>query len=214
MGMMLVLMPLLCTTAVHAVEADSASPPAVLLTAYGPFQGRGVNGSETVARSLDGTMVGGARITVLVLPVRWGEPERAVPAAVAQQHPVLLLGLGEGWPATATVELQAVNKAEHPDEAGAPPPALLAAAGPEHRLATVEFDRTWFRAEAAVRASRDAGTYLCNNLLYVAAAQPVARAGFMHLPPQGDVPAAEYVARWAPLVKILIAHNLPSGPVP
>jgi pyroglutamyl-peptidase len=190
----------------------SAAEPVVLLTAYGPFAGRGVNGSETVARGLDGAELAGARIRILVLPVRWGEPERVLPAAVADAHPVLLLGLGEGWPDAATVERQAVNRAEHADEAGHPPPAALDSAGPAVRHATLRFDRTWFPADASLRPSDDAGTYLCNSLLYVATAQPVPRAGFMHLPPQGETPVAEYRARWMPLVRTLIERNLPVAP--
>ncbi len=199
--MRIVLMTLLATT------LAAAELPTVLLTAYGPFAGRGVNGSETVARSLDGSEIAGARVQVLVLPVRWGEPERVVPAAVQRLHPVLVLGLGEGWPDTAAVERQAVNRAAGADETGIAPPASLDSAGPATRLATILFERTWFAADAPIRVSADAGTYLCNNLLYVATAQPVPAAGFMHLPPQGDTPAAAYIERWAPLVRTLIEHN-------
>jgi len=187
---------------------SAAEPTTILLTAYGPFAGRGLNGSETVARSLDGTDIGGARVHVVVLSVRWGEPEKIVPAAVNSLHPQLVLGLGEGYPEQAAFEQLAVNRAEHVDEANIAPPALLAADGPAQRRATVRFDRGWFAADAPIRLSNDAGTYLCNNLLYVAAGQVVPAAGFMHLPPQGDTPSADYIARWAPLVKTLITHNL------
>jgi len=187
---------------------SAAEPATILLTAYGPFAGRGRNGSETVARSLDGTDIGGARVHVVVLPVRWGEPEKVLPAAVTSLHPQLVLGLGEGYPEQAAFEQRAVNRAEHPDEVGGAPPALLLVDGPAQRQATLRFDRAWFAEDAPLRLSNDAGTYLCNNLLYVAAAQPVAAAGFMHLPPQSDTPSAEYIARWAPLVKTLLAKNL------
>ena len=125
-------------------------------------------------------------------------------------QPVLLLGLGEGLPDAAAIERRAVNRAEHLDEVNASPRGVLDPTGPVERLATVLYERTWFPADAQLRLSDDAGTYLCNNLLYVAIAQPVARAGFMHLPPQGRTVSEDYRGRWAPLVRILIESNLTS----
>jgi pyroglutamyl-peptidase len=201
-------LPLLLLALLLHNSISAAEPVTILLTAYGPFAGRGLNGSETVARSLDGTDIGGARIHIVVLPVRWGEPEKIVPTAVNSLHPRLILGLGEGHPEQAAVEQLAVNRAEHADEAGIAPPALLATDGPAQRRSTMRFERSWFATDAAIRLSNDAGTYLCNNMLYVAAGQSVPAAGFMHLPPQGNTPSAEYIARWAPLVRTFISHNL------
>ncbi|HYE06400.1 MAG TPA: hypothetical protein VEL07_12875 [Planctomycetota bacterium] len=194
----------LCTMAT-AVESQRV----VLITAYGPFQGRGVNGSETVARGLDGVEIAGAVIRVRVLPVRWGEPEARVPAAIDELAPVLVVGLGEGHPDRVAVERTARNQAQHPDEAGTAPPATLQVLGPAERAATLLFDPAWCAdATVPVVASDDAGAYLCNNLLYVALASAVPRVGFIHLPPQGGTTDDAYRAALTPIVRAIIERNL------
>ena len=190
----------------------SAAEPVVLLTAFGPFDGRGVNGSATVAHRLEGEVVAGARISILVLPVRWGEPERRLPEAVLRLHPVLLLGVGEGLPgATVYVEREGANQARpYRDADGAlPPSAVLDAAAPAVLPVRLRCDLAWFAPAACpVADSRDAGGYLCNELLFTALRQPVAACGFVHLPPQGAAAAAGYADAYAPIVRTLIARNL------
>jgi pyroglutamyl-peptidase len=184
-----------------------AAEPAILLTGFGPFAGRGVNGSETIARRLDGGLVAGRRIHVRILPVRWGEPERTLPPAVAALAPELVLGLGEGHPGRIAVELLGRNRAGHPDETGAAPPASLGD-GPAERAARLAFDAAWFvDAVPPVVASRDAGAYLCNAWLWHAAALPVAKVGFVHLPPQETTGADAYAERILPAVRRLIERQ-------
>lgn len=198
--------PLLAALAAIAVAGE----PAILLTGFGPFAGRGVNGSETAARRLDGALIAGHRIHVRILPVRWGEPERILPAAVAELAPALVLGLGEGHPGRIAVELVGRNRAAHPDEAGAPPPASLGD-GPPERQARLAFDPAWFPgAVPPVVASADAGDYLCNAWLWHAISLPSARVGFVHLPPQGETPADGYAATVLPAVRQLIERQFPA----
>lgn len=189
-----------------------AAEPIVLLTAFGPFDGRGVNGSATVAHRLDGTLIAGARISILVLPVRWGEPERRLPAEVERLKPVVLLGLGEGRPGrTVYVERVGANVARAvPDVGGVlPAQAILDAAAPASRPVRIRFDPSWFTAAAfQVADSHDAGGYLCNELLFTALGQPVSTCGFVHLPPQGEESDALYSDQLVPIVRALIAHNL------
>jgi pyrrolidone-carboxylate peptidase len=122
---------------------------------------------------------------------------------------VLLLGLGEGYPGQVALERTARNHAAHPDEAGAPPPAALDPAGPATRAWRLAGDPAWFPGSAVpVRLSDDAGDYLCNSMLYAALAQPVAKAGFVHLPPQERSADADYVAALLPVVVTVIERNL------
>jgi pyroglutamyl-peptidase len=197
---------------VSAARWCHSSEPSVLLTAFGPFDGRGVNGSATVAHRLDGTLIAGSRISILVLPVRWGEPERRLPAEVDRLKPMVLLGLGEGQPGrTVYVERVGANAARSfTDVDGAlPPQAILDATAPASRSARLRFDRSWFTAAAfQVTDSHDAGGYLCNEMLFTALGQPVITCGFIHLPPQGDTPDAPYCDQLAPIVRDLIARNL------
>lgn len=194
---------------VHLTAEEGAVEPVVLLTAFKPFVGRGLNGSETVAKALDQRLIAGARVHVLILPVHWGEPERQLPLAVAKWKPVLLLGLGEGLPGHVALERVARNHAAHPDEASVPAPAILDSSGPATRAARLICDLSWFTAtRVPVRLSDDAGDFLCNSLLYTALAQPVAHAGFVHLPPQGGVAGQDYVEPLLPIVVTVIERNL------
>jgi pyroglutamyl-peptidase len=189
-----------------------SAEPVVLLTAFGPFDGRGVNGSATIAHRLDGTLIAGARISILVLPVRWGEPERRLPAEVERLKPVALLGLGEGRPGlTVYVERMGANVARAlPDVGGAlPPQAILDATAPASRPVRLRFDPSWFTDAAfLVTDSHDAGGYLCNEMLFTALGQSVSTCGFVHVPPQGDEPDDRYSEHLVPIVRDLIAHNL------
>jgi len=203
------ILALACVAALGFGAEEAGAEPVVLLTAFTAFAGRGVNGSETVATALDQRVIAGARVHILVLPVQWGEPERQLPAAVTKWKPALLLGLGEGWPGHVAVERVARNRAAHNDEAGAPPPATLAVNAPMTRAFRLDHAATWFAGSAVpVQLSDDAGDYLCNNLFYVAMAQPAARAGFVHLPPQGEVASAAYATPLLPIIIGLIEHNL------
>ena len=148
-------------------------------------------------------------VHVLILPVHWGEPERHLPLAVAKWKPVLLLGLGEGMPGHVAIERMARNHAAHPDEANVPAPATLDPSGPATRAARFACDLSWFTAsKVPVQLSDDAGDFLCNSLFYTALAQPVAHAGFVHLPPQGDVAEQVYVESLLPIVVTVIERNL------
>jgi pyroglutamyl-peptidase len=198
------LLLLLCCCSLSAVEGEAI----VLLTGFGPFAGRGVNGSQTVVESLDGHELGGVRIVVTVLPVRWGEPERQLPPLVERWQPRLLLCLGEGRPGVVAVEGLGHNRAAHPDEAGVSAPADLGP-GPASRASRLRFDPAWFSdSSVPVVTSQDAGSYLCNATFYHALALPVDRVGFVHLPPQGATPDAAYQALCTPIIRRLIAENL------
>lgn len=203
------LVALICVAEAQLTAEEGAVEPVVLLTAFKPFVGRGVNGSETVAKAIDQRLIAGARVQVLILPVHWGEPERQLPLAVARWKPVLLLGLGEGFPGHVALERMARNRAVHPDELNAPPPATLDPRGPATRASRFACDLSWFTASRVpVRLSDDAGEFLCNSLLYTALAQPVAKVGFVHLPPQGEVAGRDYVERLLPIVVTVIERNL------
>ncbi|MBA2480646.1 MAG: hypothetical protein H0V44_08290 [Planctomycetes bacterium] len=201
-----------CAEGANAADAADAaeSERIVLVTAYAPFDGRSLNGSATVAAAIQGKPVAGARIATLVLPVRWGEPQRRLPEEIARLKPVLVLGLGEGRPGVITFERVAKNRADHPDIDHAKPPApTLDAQGPATRATRLAFDTAWFpKPPVPIGPSDDAGAYLCNSMLYCALGQAVEKTGFMHLPPQGATADAAYAETYAPIVLTLIEKNL------
>lgn len=192
----------------------SAAEPVkpILVVAYAPFAGRGVNGSGTLAAALTKQSIAGHPVVHAILPVRWGEPEKRLPALIAQHDPVIIVGLGEGHPGRIAVEMQGVNKAAGPDENKQPPTSeLLAADGPASRPSRWRFDSAWFAGgRVPVVASKNAGTYLCNSMLYVGLGLDERFIGFVHLPPQGTVPDLNYTTVLTPPVVTLLKHNVPT----
>ena len=198
------------------LSPDAASrEPVVLVTAFGPFDGRGVNGSESIARDLDHRLIDGYRVYTLVMPVAWGQPAQDLPIALARLHPHLLLGLGEGYPGKVTVECVGRNRAgAHTDALNRlAATSVLDAAGPAERNATLLFDASWFpRSLVPVERSTDAGDYLCNACLYTALGSTTVRCGFVHVPPQGQVPDAQYAPGLVAIISTLISRNLADHP--
>lgn len=189
----------LLSTLLGAAEAP------VLVIAFGPFAGRGENGSATLAAGLEGRSIGGHRIVTAVLPVRWGEPEAQLPALIERHRPCLILGLGEGHPGRVAIETRAANRRAHPDEAGRSPTPQIEVDGPEYRASTLVIDPAALPAAAVpVLHSKDAGSYLCNNLLWTCLAQAEVPAGFVHLPPQGSEDDAAYRERFGAVIEALL----------
>lgn len=168
----------------------------ILILAFGPFAGRTVNGSSTLAKALDGRLLADCRLVSVILPVRWGEAERFVPELLTRYQPRLVLGLGEGRADYMHFEISAVNQAVGVDIAGQIAPACLEINGPAERRATLFYEPDWF-AESAVRfaLSADAGRYLCNNLLYTLLKLSKARCGFVHVPVQDEQADTNYLSR-------------------
>jgi pyroglutamyl-peptidase len=197
--------------ALPSVDAPPSAPPGVLVTAFKPFDNRGANGSETVGEVLRAGEPG-LQMNVLVLDVGWAEPAK-LPALVQRLRPRLLIGLGEGHPGRVCIERVARNRRIGHDVFGQEPPDhLVEPGGPPQRAGTLRFDPAWrLSGEIAVVASDDAGTYLCNALFYTALGDlgvAVGRVGFIHLPPQGGEPDADYTRRLVPIVRELIRRNL------
>ncbi len=97
-------------TSLRAAEVaqPSGEAPVVLITAFKPFNNRGVNGSETVAEVLRAG-VPGVQLKVVVLDVVWGEPTAKLPPLIKEHRPRVLIGLGEGFPGAVRVERVARN---------------------------------------------------------------------------------------------------------
>jgi pyroglutamyl-peptidase len=182
----------------------------IVIFAFGPFAGRSVNGSSTIANGLAGQMIAKHPVIVEVMPVRWGEPQARVAKTIAAHKPILVLGLGEGHPNRIAVETTAKNAAASRDELGKKPPAkVVEADGPESRKYRLSFAEDWFKgSDIAVVSSDDAGAYLCNSLFYTVLGQSIAKAGFVHLPPQEKMTDEEYRKLIAPKIVMLLEKNL------
>ena len=204
-ALMVLLAPL-----IPAAQAMTEPQP-ILVVAFGPFAGRGENGSATVVESLVGRRIGDHPIVTAVLPVEWGQPEQRIPELMAKHQPLMILGLGEGFPGRVAIETRAVNARAHADEQGKPPPTRrLGPAEETHRSSRLVIPDPLPTTDVPVVISQDAGRYLCNNLLWVCLGEKVDHAGFIHLPPQGEQSDAEYAPRFTAVVEACLAAQLAS----
>jgi pyroglutamyl-peptidase len=162
----------------------------VVLTAFEPFDGTGLNSSlEGCRRFLESSRAGIRDLRFVVLPVEYGADTAAVEAALASGPCDVLLHTGQATGAAEIrVERVAVNvrygHASRPEGGQRP----ILAEGPAALFATVPVEalaRAIASTGAPARASNHAGVYLCNHVLYrslLRAETAGPRVGFLHVP--------------------------------
>ncbi|MGB3185679.1 MAG: pyroglutamyl-peptidase I [Ornithinimicrobium sp.] len=178
----------------------------VLVSGFERFGTTPVNPAEGVARALDGSEIGGKRVTGLVAPSRWFDCIDAVMQSIEEIEPELVLMTGEyGGRSMITVERIAQNLNDSAryrvadNEGRFLEDDLTAADGPVAYWATVPL-------RAMVLTMRDRGipadisdapgTLMCNHLMYgvlhrVATADLATRVGWLHLPHLPEVAAMD-----------------------
>jgi len=172
----------------------------VLITGFGPFGGRADNPSGELARRLDGATVGGAAVVGRVFETSTDTVGADLSDALAELAPDLLVCLGVAPGASAlTLERTAVNIRDFPfpDQAGVMVTGQPVVTGGRDRvlsglpLATIQ--RRWSEDGVPCEMSNSAGTYLCNQLFYLACLAGRDRgipAGFVHVPDTPESAAA------------------------
>lgn len=169
----------------------------VLLTGFEPFGHTPTNPAESVARALDGTIIGEAEIVARIVPCAFFECIEFVKAAIAEVQPDLVIMLGEyGGRSMITVERIAQNfndgtRYRLEDNAGKVLQGQpTVAEGPAAYYTTLPI-RAMVKAMRASGLPADisdaAGTFCCNHLMYgilhhIATEQLPIRAGWIHLP--------------------------------
>ncbi len=160
----------------------------LLVTAFEPFGGAGVNAALEAAELLP-ERVGELRLEKLVLPTVFGASWETLKQAAADVRPDALLCLGEaGGRTEISVERVAVNlmDARIPDNAGAQPRDVpIDPEGPAAFFATLPTRKMADAARSAgVRAglSYTAGTFVCNYIMYTALQNFCRPCGFIHVP--------------------------------
>ncbi len=166
----------------------------VLLIGFEPFGPHRVNPSELLVRSFEGRIIAGQAIGVRVFPVETRPLRARLEAALREEGPAIVLGVGYA-PGRAALALEraALNVLDFPlaDNAGTMPKGEpIAAGGPDARFATLPLNEIvagWIALGVAGYVSNSAGTYLCNQWLYealalTADAAPPVPTGFLHLP--------------------------------
>jgi pyroglutamyl-peptidase len=168
----------------------------VLLTGFGPFPGVTANASGLLVErlaELAPRVFPGLVVRVEVLPTEWLRAPSRVATLLDRDEPDIALHFGVSSKARG-FEIETVGRnrcAEVPDAAGVPPPNLfIARNGHAELMATVpvpEIVRRLRQLGLEAFASRDAGTYLCNAVLYHSLAcsrhgTSMLRRGFVHIP--------------------------------
>ncbi len=167
----------------------------VLVTGFEPFGGDDINPSWEIARALDGTcLTDGTPVEAALLPCAFEAVEPALVQAIERHRPRLLIALGLAGSRTELgVERVALNwcDARIPDNAGEQPldrPVVPGA--PMAYLSTLPVKamaQAMREAGAPAMVSYSAGTFVCNQVLYLLAhgmqtRWPGLRAGFIHVP--------------------------------
>lgn len=179
----------------------------ILVTAFGPFDGRFENASSLALRQLKVTF---PKIRTRILPVDSVTAPARLRQALRLIRPEILILLGEAAGSkTIRLETTAFNELDFriPDISGRRPTALpIRRDAPPIRRSTLPLKKinTLLSAnDHEVILSNNPGRYLCNQVLYIALeylelhALPC-RAGFIHLPLATDYPtdrAADAVSR-------------------
>jgi pyroglutamyl-peptidase len=170
--------------------------PIVLLTGFGPFPGIGANATSIlVPRIAEAARraVPGVAIAAHILPTEWQLGLYQVDALIHELRPVVAIHFGVSGRSTGfEIETRGRNHCgESTDAAGRlPEGARVSAEGPEFLPATLPAAHIVARLRQRglpAQVSRDAGSYLCNALLYrsLEAARRLVtppRIGFVHLP--------------------------------
>ena len=177
-----------CFTLASLTNVDELMESTIdlLLTGFGPFRDIAINPSQLMAERLDGARIGAVRITSLILPVVFGQDRDLIGAAIGRHRPAIVLSLGVAAREPG-LRWESMGRNRRQSEEGFRP---ILADGPDAYSSTIPHGPILAAVEAAdvaIRLSDDAGTYLCNHLLYTTLhlashGTHRFRAAFLHIP--------------------------------
>jgi len=177
----------------------------VLLTGFEPFEGAPTNSTELVVRHIERLSRDGGshpafahEIRTVILPVADRTAGPAMHEALDRHEPKLIVALGEAAARTSVgIERVAINLRDYriPDNEGVVVSEQpIVPGGPAGYFATLPLPtmlEAFGRRSIPARLSRDAGTFLCNQVMYellhrlagAGASEPEGPpAGFIHIP--------------------------------
>lgn len=164
----------------------------VLLTGFGAFGTVHTNPSEQIAVALDGEQLAGHQVHSVVLPVATDQVAAAISDAIQAVTPDLILCLGVAPGRTAAaLERIAVNVKDFPladIDGHSPIDEPVLPDGPAAYLSTIPAKAIlarWATEQIPGYLSNTAGTYVCNQVFYLAsyhAHRLDVPAGLIHLP--------------------------------
>ena len=173
--------------------------PVILVTGFGPFPGAPRNASAELAEALAREALRhlpGYHVHAATVPTEWRAGPRVLGELLDELQPVAAIHFGVSRRAKGfVIEMRARNAAGQVCDAvnAMPPDTCIAGDGPADLAATLPTALIVARLRRLglpVQASRDAGTYLCNAVLYASLADARRREpgmghlrrGFVHIP--------------------------------
>jgi pyroglutamyl-peptidase len=192
----------------------------VLVTAFGPFDGRTENASSLALHGLKRVF---PKLRTRVLPVDMVLAPAILKQALKQIRPDAVILLGEAAGSKSIrLETTAWNELDFriPDIAGRQPaPRPVHRGAPPSRHSTLpltEIHALLVASGHPVDLSNDPGRYLCNQLFYLALQQLESTpcpAGFIHLPLASEYPTKSAVDALGRVIQFLINYSaLPAAP--
>jgi pyroglutamyl-peptidase len=179
--------------------------PRILVTAFGPFEGRAENASHLALLELKRTM---PSIRTRILPVDSVRAPSRLREAVRSLQPDLLILLGEAAGSGAIrLETSAWNQLDFriPDNAGRQPCKLpIEPGGPDELRTTLPLEELRLELEKTghtVMLSSDPGRFLCNQIYYISR-RMMDCSLFVHLPLASDLSSS----RAASAIRQTILH--------
>jgi pyroglutamyl-peptidase len=166
----------------------------VLVTGFEPFHDFKVNPSAMLVRALEGRLIAGRLVVGRVLPAETRSMEQRLRDILREESPEVVIGTGlaSGRNALA-LERLGINLIDFdkPDAIGTTRrDEPIQRGGPEARLTTLPvgtIKAAWDAQAVPGYISNSAGTFLCNQFLYLALGltqelSPPPVCGFVHLP--------------------------------
>ena len=164
----------------------------ILLSAFEPFGGEGVNASQEALKLIKARE--GTELVKITVPTVFGLAGTTLLEALRKEKPDAVICLGQaGGRAAVTPERCAINvrDARIPDNAGhQPKDEPVIAGGPAAFFSTLPIKAMAAAARKAgfaAEISNSAGTFVCNDLMYTLLYTlerefPAVRGGFIHVP--------------------------------
>ena len=169
-------------------EGDPAGAR-VLVTGFEPFpvDCPHDNVSAVAVGALDPRALRGARVMRRVLPVEYDRAAAEIAELIARGRPEIVIAFGQGGEDLKLEELaHNLHDGALPDNRGVlRAAAVIDPSAPATREARLPLDAIAAALEAlgeAPRRSRDAGRYICNDVMFACLGTAVPQAGFIHLP--------------------------------
>jgi len=176
--------------------SPDVAPPAplvALMSGFEPFGGYETNPSMDALWDLEGQVIAGLEVHVVELPVEWDVAWELLHDEIRALHPRVVIATGMAGTHAMRYEVNAVNEEWGADNAGVDPKgAPVVEGGPESLAPTLPVELMAAAVDHVglpTTISEDAGTYLCNHLMYqllhytLEESDDPVSAGFVHVPP-------------------------------